>query len=183
MYGDGIEPRKRIVFLDRDGVLNDALVRDGMPYSPRSLEELRIPEGTAAALQELRDHGFRLVVATNQPEVARGKVSRMVVEEIHRRIARDLPVDEISVCWHDDPDRCECRKPQPGLLLEAAARYGASPSDCFMVGDRCRDVEAGRRAGARTVLLDAGYAEPRTCNPDAIVENLQEAVDWIVSHE
>lgn len=178
--GDG--PMNKAVFLDRDGVLNLALVRDGKPYSPANLSELQLAPGAAQALQELKALGFKLLVVTNQPEVARGNITRASVEEIHRAIAAELPIDEMFVCYHQDGDGCDCRKPKPGMLLEGARKYHVDTRESFMVGDRWRDIEAGQNAGCRTVFVDAGYEDRDPARPaDARVRSLREAVDWILA--
>jgi D-glycero-D-manno-heptose 1,7-bisphosphate phosphatase len=166
------------VFLDRDGVLNRAIVRNGKPYPPASLEALEILPDVPAALAKLKQAGYRLVVVTNQPDVARGDQDRRIVEAINSTLAARLPLDEVRVCYHDDRDDCACRKPKPGLLLQPPD-YDLSRS--VMVGDRWRDVEAGRRARVRaTVLIERGYDEPCPVAPDARVTSLAEAVDWIL---
>jgi D-glycero-D-manno-heptose 1,7-bisphosphate phosphatase len=134
------------------------------------------------ALTRLRAAGFHIVVVTNQPDVARGTQQRAVVDAMHDRLASSLPIDEFRVCDHDDVDACVCRKPKPGLLEAAARDAGVSLAASFMVGDRWRDVEAGRRAGCTTVFIDHGYAERPPEHPDAIVPSLPDAVDWILSH-
>lgn len=172
---------KRAVFLDRDGVLNRSVVRGGKPYPPASVEELEILPGVPEALRKLRESGFLLIGATNQPDVARGTQSREVVETIHIALLSALPLDEILVCYHDHSDNCRCRKPKPGLLLEAANKYSISLEASFMVGDRWRDIEAGRSAGCRTVFIDYGYAEKYAGNPpDLTAISLIGAVDWIL---
>jgi D-glycero-D-manno-heptose 1,7-bisphosphate phosphatase len=168
----------KAVFLDRDGVLNRAIVRDGKPYPPASVDELEIPPDIQPALVALKAAGYRLVVVTNQPDVARGAQRRETVEAIHAALAARLPLDEIRVCYHDDGDQCPCRKPRPGLLRQAP-RHDLARS--IMIGDRWRDIEAGVQAGvAATVLIDCGYAEPLTVEPDARVGSLSEATDWIL---
>ncbi len=124
----------KAVFLDRDGVLNLALVRDGKPYSPANVSEVELPPGAAKALDELKALGFKLLVVTNQPDVARGITTRAIVEEIHAKLAAELPVDEIFVCYHKDGDGCECRKPKPGMLLEGARKYNVEPDRKFSGG-------------------------------------------------
>ena len=171
----------RAVFLDRDGVINRAVVRDGKPYPPATVEELEILPGVGEALARLRDAGFRLVVVTNQPDVARGTQRREVIDRMHARLAEELPIDEFRVCDHDDADRCACRKPNPGLLVEAAREAGLSLRDSFMIGDRWRDVEAGRRAGCATIFVDCEYDERRPDRPDAVVRSLPEAAGWILN--
>src|SRR5258708_3854186 len=111
---------RRAVFLDRDGVLNRAIVRDGKPYPPASPEELEIMPDADKACRDLRNAGFLLIMVTNQPDVARGSQKREVVEAINRILADRLCLDSVKVCYHDDADNCKCRKPEPGLLQEAA---------------------------------------------------------------
>lgn len=167
------------VFLDRDGVIVAATVRDGRPYPPASLEEMEVPPDVPPALERLKAAGYRLVVVTNQPDVARGRQRREVVEGINRALGSRLPLDEFRVCYHDDRDRCGCRKPRPGLLLREPAH---DIERSVMVGDRWRDVEAGRRAGVRaTVFIDRGYAEPSAVAPSVRVASLGEAAAWILA--
>jgi D-glycero-D-manno-heptose 1,7-bisphosphate phosphatase len=169
------------VFLDRDGVLNEPVVRDGKPYPPASAADLRIVSGAAQALGRLKDAGFLLIVATNQPDVARGAATRESVDEVHRALALALPLDEFRVCCHDDADRCGCRKPLPGMLLAAAAEHGIDLSRSYMVGDRWRDIDAGAAAGCRTVLIDRGYRERAPIHPPGYrAASLQEAVRFIL---
>jgi D-glycero-D-manno-heptose 1,7-bisphosphate phosphatase len=171
----------RAVFLDRDGVLNRPVIRGGKPYPPASAEQLEIFPDASAALVALKRAGFRLYVVTNQPDVARGTQTRAAVERIHAALAEALPIDGFYACYHDDGDACECRKPKPGLLLAAAAEHGIALAGSYMIGDRWRDVEAGQRAGCRTVWLDFGYAERGPASPPgARVATLAEAVAWIL---
>ena len=170
----------RAVFLDRDGVINRALVRNGRPFPPSGLHELEILPGVPDAMTRLRQAGFQLIVVTNQPDVARGKTSRETVKAINAKLQSMLPVDEIRECYHDDADDCPCRKPKPGLLLEAARLRGLNLSRSFMVGDRWRDVEAGQRAGCTTLFIDYGYDEANHSKPHVRVSSLVEAVEWIL---
>ena len=169
------------VFLDRDGVLNEVNVRDGKPYSPDSLADLVIVPDAADALALLRSHGFRLVMVTNQPDIARGRISREEVARINRYLSSRLPIDAIEVCEHDDADNCDCRKPKPGMLIRAAARDGISLSESFMIGDRWRDIEAGHRAGCRAILIGDGYAGERKATPDVAMASLTDAAKWILA--
>jgi D-glycero-D-manno-heptose 1,7-bisphosphate phosphatase len=179
--GAGMNPAPRAVFLDRDGVLNRAIVRDGKPYPPASLTELEIAEGAAPGLARLKNLGFLLFVVTNQPDVARGTQTLDAIQAIHEAMRQTLPVDEFFICPHDDRDACQCRKPAPGLVLEAQQRYGIDLSRSFLIGDRWRDIDAGRAAGCYTVFLDHHYRERGpSAPPDACVGSLTEAVDWIV---
>jgi len=173
---------RRAVFLDRDGVLNRALVRNGQPFPPASPSELEIMPDTAA-LGELKELGFLLLVVTNQPDVARGTQKQEIVDAIHNRLKAVLPLDDIFVCYHTDADHCDCRKPKPGLLLRAAEKHGIDLAASYLIGDRWRDIEAGERAGCKTVWIDYGYQEPGPCHGPAIrVQSLRAAADWIVEH-
>ena len=172
---------RRAVFFDRDGVLNEAIVRDGKPYSPAGLEEVVIPGDAHEALRRLQDAGFVLIGATNQPDVARGTQRREIVEAINAALLGRLPLERIFVCYHDDRDGCSCRKPRPGLLLQAAEEYGIDLGRSFMVGDRWRDVEAGRRAGCRTVLLVGRHSEEVPNTPDYTARSLSDAASWVLS--
>lgn len=147
------------VFLDRDGVLNRAIVREGKPYPPADLEEVEILPGTIKSLQLLQAAGYMLIGITNQPDVARGEQTRGVVESINMMIQSHLPVREIFVCYHDSLDQCDCRKPKPGLILQAAKIYGLDLSKSWMVGDRWKDIAAGHAAGLKTIFVDYQYAE------------------------
>jgi D-sedoheptulose 7-phosphate isomerase len=169
------------VFLDRDGVLNRAVFRDGKPSPPAGPEELEVLPLVGSALRDLKAHGFDLFVITNQPDVARGTHTRESVEDIHRALASALPIDDIFVCYHDDNDDCACRKPRPGLLLEAQRKHNSDLSRSFVVGDRWRDIDAGHNAGCKTILIDYGYNERKAAQPpEAVVHSLREAADWII---
>lgn len=171
----GICGVNKAIFLDRDGVLNAAVVRDGKPYPPASLAELVIPDDVLAALQDFQSQGFLLIGVTNQPDVARGTTSRATVEEINAELLRVLPLLEIRVCYHDDHHGCDCRKPLPGLLLTAAREHEIDLRQSIMIGDRWKDIEAGQRAGCRTVWLKQDYQEksPEKA-PDLIVKTMSE---------
>jgi len=172
---------RRAVFLDRDGVINRAVVRNGKPHPPANPDELEILPGVPEALKKLRAAGFRLIVVTNQPDVARGIQTREGVEAIHRAILKRVDLDEFRICFHDDSDGCRCRKPAPGLLLDAALGAGADLKASFLIGDRWRDIEAGRQAGCATVFVDHGYVEPRPLHYNVRVGSLSEAADWILA--
>jgi D-glycero-D-manno-heptose 1,7-bisphosphate phosphatase len=168
-------------FLDRDGVLNEVEVRNGTPHPPAGVDELRLLPGVVEACHRLRHLGFALVVVTNQPDIARGKQTRDEVDRLHDALRRWLPVDEIVVCPHDDIDDCPCRKPRPGMMLDAAARLDLDLAESVCVGDRWRDVEAGKRAGVAAIFVDRGYGERRPVDADAVVASLPDAVKFIES--
>lgn len=170
----------RAVFLDRDGVLNASLVRDGKPYAPRSLAEFELLPGVPGALARLRQAGFLNVVVTNQPDVATGKAEREDIDAIHRHLLKELPIDAIKVCFHTDGEGCDCRKPKPGMLLEAARELGIDLGASFLVGDRWRDVAAAQAAGCRALFIDYKYQEKQPDRPYIAVKSLPEAAGYIV---
>src|SRR5947199_7566235 len=172
---------RRAVFLDRDGVLNRAIVVQNKPYPPANLAEFEVLPGAIEACAELRQAGFLLIVVTNQPDVARGTQRREVVEAINQTLLSNAPIDEIKVCYHDDGDQCTCRKPLPGLLMEAAKDWQIDLSSSFMIGDRWKDIESGRRAGCKTFFVDGNYDDMlyrTTCHG---VQSLDYDGEWISS--
>lgn len=171
---------KRAVFLDRDGVINRAIVRDGKPYPPADLTELMILPGVADAMNSLHEAGWLLIVVTNQPDVARGITQISDVEEINLYLQQSLQIDEFRTCYHDSSDGCNCRKPLPGALLAAAYAHGIDLESSYMVGDRWRDTEAGEGAGCKTIFLDYGYDEKQPVKFNHRVQSLAEAADIIL---
>lgn len=174
---------KKAVFLDRDGVINNAIVREGKPQPPSNLGEFKLCEGVEDACQLLSKAGFELVVVTNQPDVSRGKTTKEVVESFHRVIKSELPIEYFYICFHDDLDNCLCRKPKPGLILEAASNLGIELSVSFLVGDRWKDIEAGRAAGCKTIFVDHSYLEKKPKNANSIVNSLLEATHIILGDQ
>jgi D-glycero-D-manno-heptose 1,7-bisphosphate phosphatase len=119
------------------------------------------------------------VVVPNQSGVRNGLISRSEVDAMHETMARELPLDAIKACFHRQADDCECRKPKPGMILEAAVEFSINLERSFIVGDSTSDVAAGRAAGCATVFIDLGYAEPAP-TADYIVYSLAEAADLII---
>lgn len=177
------------VFLDRDGVLTASVVSSSGERPPWSLDELVIVPGAQCAMARLRAAGFVLVVVTNQPDVARGQVDAGEVARINDAVAGALGVDAIYVCPHDGSDGCECRKPLPGMLLQAAALMGIDIGCSWMVGDRWVDIAAGSYAGARTVLIErlgsweatSAGAPPPDLRPDIVVSTVAAAASAILA--
>ena len=170
------------MFLDRDGVLNASIVRQGKPYPPDLLEDLTILPGVEEALLDLRAAGFLNIVVTNQPDVGTGKQRIEVVEMMHRRLRQELALDDVKVCYHTDLEKCDCRKPNPGMLLEAAKDHDIDLARSFFVGDRWRDVSAGQAAGCGCFFVDYEYQEQRPKMPYVTVRSLSEAAAVILSN-
>ena len=174
---------RRAVFLDRDGVLNRAFVRDGVTHPPANLPEFELLPGVPEAVRQLAAAGFALVVVTNQPDVARGTQDRAAVEAMNDLLCRELPLLGVLACYHDGPDGCACRKPKPGMLLEAARRWGLDLAGSFLVGDRWSDVVAGQAAGCRAVLVETPFSGRANCRPDHVAADLPGAADWILHQQ
>lgn len=170
---------RRAVFLDRDGVLNEALVRAGRAYAPVSLRDFRLVPGANREVARLRRADLLCIVFTNQPEVARGMLDMAILNRMHDHLRLATAVDDIFICPHDPEEGCSCHKPRPGMLLAAARQYGIDLRRSFVIGDRWRDIAAGRAVGCCTILLDRPYSAcPRA---DARVATLGEAVDFVLA--
>lgn len=170
--GQGEPPLSRAVFLDRDGVINRNEIRDGRPVGPSALADFVILPGVREAVESFRAAGYLVIVATNQPSA-----SPALVEAMHAKMRQAIRLDDVKVCTHTDAENCACRKPKPGLLLEAAKELSIELSQSWMIGDRWRDVAAGKAAGCRTVFIDHGYTgEAQPHAPDVVVKSLLEAV-------
>ena len=175
------------VFLDRDGTLNVAVVRDGRPFPPQHLDEFRLFPDAAEACARLAAAGYVLIVVTNQPDVGRGTQSREVVEAMHAKLQQLIPqIRHIETCYAagnthapDEPSDPR-RKPEPGMLLDAARDLGLDLARSWMVGDRWRDIDCGQRAGVRTVFIDFGYDEKLRTPPGFTVRSITEAADVIL---
>jgi D-glycero-D-manno-heptose 1,7-bisphosphate phosphatase len=171
----------RAIFLDRDGVLVVPEFRDGRSFAPRRLEDYVFYPEAAPALRRLKAAGFVLVVVTNQPDVGKGAIAGKVVEDMHALLRDSMPVDAIMSCFHTSTEDCDCRKPKPGMLLDAARQFHIDLAESYMIGDRASDVEAGRAAGCRTVFIDLNYdSEVKPVTQDITVGSITEATDIIL---
>ena len=169
------------VYLDRDGVINRPIIRDGKPYPPRTMSEFEIMPGVASALERLKSAGFINVVVTNQPDIATKRTTLEFVDSIHNIMRATLAIDSIFVCYCLEGPSCDCYKPKPGLLNKAAKELKIDQKRSFMVGDRWRDVGAGKSVGCTTLFIDYGYEETMPYPPDYVVRDLPDAADLILS--
>ena len=167
---------KKAVFLDRDGVINKAFIKDGLPKSPNSLNELKILPGVKESILRLKELGFICLVVTNQPDVPRGKINKNTVIEMNNFLKKDIELDDIFVCYHDDKDNCNCRKPKPGLLLQASKKWNVDFKKSFMIGDRWRDIQAGEEVGCKTIYLNYNYKDIKPKDPSFVTDTLLNAV-------
>lgn len=174
---------KKAIFLDRDGVLNKLITRDGKAQAPYSLSEFELYFGVHEALEKIKERGYLAIVVTNQPDVARGWVTKDKVELINNEILKMLPIDAIKICFHTNSDKCLCRKPMPGMLQEASLEWGINFSESYMIGDRYSDVAAGAIVGCKTILINNGTDKGEQLDypgPDFQANSLIEAVQFIL---
>jgi len=169
------------VFLDRDGIVNKVIMRDGKPGSPRTIDEFEWEDGAAESIKKLKDHGIPVVVVSNQPDVARGRIDQETLDTMTMKVYSETNVDDVLICPHDDIDGCRCRKPKPGMLVEAAKKWGVDCTRSFLIGDGWKDAGAGAAAGCTTILLNRKYNQGVEC--DYRVKDLKEAVNFIVKRE
>jgi D-glycero-D-manno-heptose 1,7-bisphosphate phosphatase len=178
------EVARRAVFLDRDGVLNRAFVRNGHPYPPSSVEDFELHDDVAPGCARLKAANFLLVVITNQPDVGRCKQNRETVEAMHLKMQSALPfLDRIEICYHAGErygEPCDCRKPRPGLILRAAAELKIDLGASYFIGDRWRDIDCARAAGCRAIFIQRGYEETLGEVPDFTVPNFHDAVNALL---
>jgi len=170
--------KERAVFLDRDGVINKVILKDGKPYSPRKIDEFVINDGIKEVVQHLKERGFKVFIVSNQPDLARGEITQDVLDTMTQKVKSEIPIDDIYICPHDDHHKCLCRKPRPGMLLQAAQKWGIDLTESFLIGDTWKDMEAGKACGCKTILLDACYNQDARC--DLRVKSLSEAVSIIL---
>lgn len=165
------------LFLDRDGVLNASIVKEGKPYPPRTLNEFHILPMVAEALHRSHELGYVNIIVTNQPDLSTGKTSRELIDNFHEKLMAHAPIEKVYVCPHVDEDKCNCRKPKPGMILSACSEFELDVSKSALVGDRWRDVQSGQLAKIEQIFfIDYGYQEPRPSLPFETVSSLYEAV-------
>lgn len=175
--------RLAAIFLDRDGVINTLCSGSAGLRPPYRMDELRLLPGVSSAFQQLAMRGYKLIVVTNQPDIARGAVSALAVDAIHHVLRRRLPLHDIRLCPHDDDDGCDCRKPRPGMLLAAAAEWDVALDRSVMVGDSWKDIVAGTASGCATILVSDCTAEVASCRPTMRAPSLLAAVPAILGHQ
>ena len=167
---------RRAIFLDRDGTLNKAFIKNGLPFSPSSFNEFEILPGVKESLLKLKKLNFVCLLITNQPDVSRGKIKKNVVIQMNNFLKSEIKLDDIFVCYHDDHDNCECRKPKPGLLLNAKKKWNINLNKSYMIGDRWKDIQAGINAGCKTVFINNNYKDNKEIKANFITDSLLDAV-------
>lgn len=170
----------RAIFLDRDGVINQTIFRDGKPRAPYTRDDFRLYDGAAEAVRDLKSQGYFTIIVTNQPDVARGWVKEEAVHLINQLITQAMPIDAIKICFHTEMDNCSCRKPMPGMLLEAAKEFNLELNHSYMLGDRYSDIQAGQAAGCHSILIGEGDRRPEELKPFQQFSSLADASQWIL---
>jgi D-glycero-D-manno-heptose 1,7-bisphosphate phosphatase len=175
---------QRAVFLDRDGVINRPVVRNGQPRPPFRVEDFELYDDVTEGCARLKAAEFLLVVITNQPDVGRGTQSREAVEAMHAKMQSALPsLDRIEICYHAGErygEPCDCRKPRPGMVLRAAAELKIDVCASYVIGDRWRDINCARASGCRAIFIERGYEESLHEAPDFTVANFGDAVNALL---
>ena len=174
--------KQKAVFFDRDGVLSQVFFRDGKPVAPLDPKDFKLVPDAESCVKNLSAAGYVLVVVTNQPDVVRGWLAPEALEAMNAMLLRKLGgpagIRSIYICPHDNQDNCSCRKPKPGLLLKGAEEWNIDLGASFMIGDRKVDVDAGKAAGCKTLLIEADYN--RGVQADFNAPDLSAAAAWIL---
>ena len=170
---------RKAIFLDRDGVINKVIIKRGLPFAPLSFDLLEILPSIKESILRLKKLNFVCLVVTNQPDVFRGKIEKKTVIKMNNYIKNQIKIDDIFICYHDDCHNCKCRKPKPGLLLEASKKWDINLKKSYIIGDRWRDIEAGKSAGCKTIFIDCNYKEAKTKNPNFTTDSLLNSVHII----
>lgn len=169
---------KRCVFIERDGILNEVRVGPKNQITPLTLEEFKLNLNADGPLRRLKEAGFVLVVTTNQPGLSRGYQSRREIDRMHDLLRRTFPIDDILVCPHDESDHCPCRKPRPGLLVEAAFKWHLNLDHSFVISDKWQDAEAARTAGCTSLLVKSPWVA--RVHHDFVLDDLEAITDKIL---
>jgi D-glycero-D-manno-heptose 1,7-bisphosphate phosphatase len=170
---------KQGVFIERDGILNHVKVeRKHHQVSPATLEEFQLKTEAAPLLKKLKSAGLVLVATTNQPGLSHGSLSRRELDRMHNLLKKTFPLDDILVCPHDETDRCPCRKPKPGLIVEAGFKYHLHLDHSFVISDKWQDAEAARIAGCTSLLLKSPWVG--TVHRDFVLPDLESIVEKIL---
>lgn len=169
----------RAIFLDRDGVINKPIIKNGKSYPPNNLEEFEILPCVDKALKMLKNEGFLLIVITNQPDVGDGIQKKEIVDSFHALLLKNLPVDDIEVCFERTSP---CYKPSPKMILNSAKKYSIDCKKSYMIGDRWSDIEAGKSAECKTIFINNKYKEPLKSIPDWTFFSLYDAAKQILKN-
>ena len=172
----------RAVFLDRDGVIVKSFVKNGKAYAPKRFKDFKIYKNSKNCIKKLNLLGFKTIVVTNQPDVGRKLISKNTLNKMHVSLKKKTDVNKIYTCIHTPEQKCKCRKPLPGMLLEAAKAYKINLKKSYMIGDRFMDILCGNKAGCKTIFINRNYKEKKPLNQLSSVKNLKEATNFIIKN-
>ena len=173
--------KNKAIFFDRDGILIKAPIIKKKPKSIKTLNELKFTKNIKKICKFYKKN-FLLIMITNQPDVARGKVKKEVIENINNFIKSKLLIDEIFTCYHDNHDQCECRKPKPGAFFVLAKKYNIDITRSIMVGDRAKDIEAAKNANIPSIFIDYGYNEMKPTEQKYTIKSATELLRCLENH-
>jgi D-glycero-D-manno-heptose 1,7-bisphosphate phosphatase len=168
----------RNVILDRDGVINEVVIREGVVSAPWTLDEFKLFDEFIRFHDEAAKRQLKMFVVSNQPDVARNLLPEDILQKMTDQLQR-FSLSEISYCKHDNHHECACRKPKPGMIANILAKHSLKTDETIMVGDSHKDVGAGQAAGVRTIYVRRAYNREFTCKPDFIVDSLDEIMGII----
>ncbi len=170
----------KAVFLDRDGVINKPIIIDGKCYAPRLLKDFKIFPKVKSDIKKLKNRGFKVFVITNQPDIGNKLLKKKTLNEMHSLLKTKVPIDKIYFCPHTKNDRCKCRKPKPGMIIKASNNLKIRLKESYVIGDRKTDIDAGLKAGCKTIFVNNNYYEKRPTKQEKTVKSLHAAVKYIL---
>jgi len=172
----------KAVFIDRDGVINQSNVVNRKPFAPTHLNDFFILPGVREALQKFKEAHYKTVIVTNQPDLSTGKQTLYSLNQIHSYLKTQCDIDLIKVCGHINEDQCSCRKPKPGLILDASIELDIDLTQSYMIGDRWSDIMAGQKAGCKnSFYIDYEYNEKKPSGIFTVVKSLKDCAGIILN--
>ena len=171
--------KNKAFFFDRDGILNKSIIKNHKPYSPRFPKELILNRELLSFIKKLKNKGFLIFVVSNQPDIKKGKLSKYSLKIINSIIKKYFLIDEIYICSHEKNDNCKCRKPKPGMLIEASKKWNVDLKKSFLIGDRWKDITAGTIMNCTTIFIDYNYRESKPRNSNYNFINISKMINSI----
>lgn len=173
----------KAIFFDRDGVLIEAVVKNKKPFSIKKIKDLKFLINDNEIFLKLKNLGYKLIIVTNQPDVARNKISEKFVDDVNSAIKKKYFIDYAYTCLHDDISNCSCRKPKNGLLIEAQRDFNLNIKKCFLIGDRWKDISAAESSGCKSIFIDYNYDEKKPEKYTFKVNSISEAINIILKYD
>ena len=170
----------KAIFFDRDGVLNEAIIKENRPYAPLKISDVKIVNGIKELIFELKNLNYLILAVTNQPDYSRGLVKKENIEEINSYIISELNLDDLFCCFHDNNDDCECRKPKPGAINYLKNKYNINLKESFFIGDRAKDIEAAKAVSCPSIFVDYRYNEDKPVGQIASTRNIGDILKIIL---